>query len=652
MIPPETIERIRETVDLVSVIGEHVQLKRAGGDFRGPCPFHGGKNPNFSVSTRRNSYHCFKCGVSGDVYTFLQQHLGMDWITAVRTAADKAGITIVEVRGPRDQQKDVREPLWALMGSAVEVMRDLLWSDVGREAQGYLAGRGIDQAAADKFQIGFAPTDGQAVIERLTALGYTTEQLVTTGMLVRREEDGAVRPRFRGRVMFPIHDPAGHPVGFGGRLLGPGEPKYLNSSESPVFSKGKLLYALHLAKNTIRKDDRAVVVEGYMDVIRCHLAGVTAAVAGLGTALTSDQAALLTRYSRHVHLLYDSDAAGQKATFRAGLELLQQKADVHVVTLPDGDDPDTFVRAHGRAGLEQRLATGTDLLERQVQLLESRGWFADLSRARRAIDKLVITLRATADDVTKALYVTRVAAAAGVEPSVIERQMNNPEAMRRASRVIGPRTPAAPAPDVAPNPSGDEERPARSRGRGMQDEWAARSGPPPLDEPPPRYKRRAKTGWRMLPGAPDGGARLRPDVELTLVALLLEDRGYLAEAVSRVAPQELRQPALRQVYESIIRLGSAAALDDIELDLSAQDDPDLMDVFHEIQERAHELVPHSGRHEHFRGIATEMRVRSVDGSLADLDEAIRRASVGERRALERERETLKAEKRTLLAARR
>ena len=312
MIPQETVERIRESVDLVALVGEHVKLRRMGGDWRGPCPFHGGKNPNFSVSTRRNFYHCFKCGESGDAFSFLQKHLGMDWPTAVRTLGQRVGIEIIETRGARDgDRKDPREPLWALLGTAVQLFRDALWSDAGREAQSYLAGRGLDQAACDRFSLGFAPADPKWLRDKCRALGYTDQQLLEAGLLVQREDEHEPRVRFRNRVIFPIHDATGHPVGFGGRLLGPGEPKYLNSSDAPHFRKGELLYGLHWAKQSIRKDERALVVEGYMDVIRCHLAGITHAVAGLGTALTEQQAVLLARYTTDVWLFYDSDEAGQ-----------------------------------------------------------------------------------------------------------------------------------------------------------------------------------------------------------------------------------------------------------------------------------------------------------------------------------------------------
>ena len=197
--------------------------------------------------------------------------------------------------------------------------------------------------------------------------------------------------------MFPIYDASGRPSGFGGRLIGPGEPKYLNSADSPTFTKGRLLYGLNWARHAIRRDERLLLVEGYFDVVRLVLAGIESVVAPLGTALTEEQASMIARQTKNVFLLYDSDTAGQKATFRAGDLLLAQGVSVRVVTLPDGEDPDTFVDTHGGAALETHIDGAVDVFDRKVQILERQGWFADLHKRRRAIDRLLPTIRATAD---------------------------------------------------------------------------------------------------------------------------------------------------------------------------------------------------------------------------------------------------------------
>lgn len=654
MIPQETIERIRDTADLVAIIGESVKLRRVGHDFRGPCPFHGGKNPNLSVSTRNNTYHCFKCGESGDVFTFLQKHGGMDWPTSVRAAADRAGIVIVETRGTRDDARDAREPVWALLGAAAELFRETLWSADGAAAQAYLASRGLDRVACDRFEIGYAPPNVDVLRARLGALGYNELQLLDAGLLVKREEDGLVRARFRNRIMFPIHDASGHPVGFGGRLMGPGEPKYLNSSDSPIFSKGQLLYGLNWAKNSIRKEDQALVVEGYMDVIRCHLAGATQTVAGLGTALTEGQAQLLTRYSSNVFLLYDSDEAGQKATFRAGMELLRHKAAVRVVALPEGDDPDTFVIKHGRAGLERALHSATDVFERQLQLLDRKGWFGDLSKARKAIDKVLPTLRATADAVTRSLYISSLSDRTRVAIPVIEKEVaEQPRTRRTATAMPSPQAGRArPAPDGPSRSASNDPH--------IHDDTPHRDPvyevplvpPPPLDAPPRGkwQKKRQETGWKM------DSTRPRPAIsglvagpELSIVALLIQDRRWVRDASEQIDPDLFEDARLRAIYDLLLKLGVDEPLDAVELALETEA-PFAMDVFLEVVARTAELAPQAGPQQ-LSGAVRQFRVRQLDRTLRDLDALIRETDIGARRELEIEREALRLERRALLAER-
>lgn len=654
MIPQDTIERIRDAADLVAIIGESVKLRRVGHDFRGPCPFHGGKNPNFSVSTRNNTYHCFKCGESGDVFTYLQKHGGMDWPTAVHAAADRAGIVIVETRGSREDARDTREPVWALLGAAGELFRDTLWSPEGAAAQAYLASRGLDRVACDRFEIGYAPTDADVLRTKLGALGYNELQLLDAGLLVKREEDGKVRARFRHRVMFPIHDAAGHPVGFGGRLMGPGEPKYLNSSDSPVFSKGQLLYGLNWAKNSIRKEDQALVVEGYMDVIRCHLAGATHAVAGLGTALTEGQAQLLARYTKHVFLLYDSDLAGQKATFKAGQALLTQRVAVRVVTLPDGDDPDTFVQKHGRVGLDRALHAGTDVFERQLQLLDRKGWFGDLSKARQAIDKVLDTLRATADDVTRSLYIASLSDRTRVAASVIEKEVAEQPKARRGPPA-GPVTAEGRARSSLPG--------AQSMGHGdphMYDDPPNRDPvyevpvvpPPPLDAPPRSkwQKKRQEPGWKMDSSRPRASRTgLVAGPELSVVALLIQDRRWVLDASEQIDADLFEDARLRAIYDLLIKLGADEPLDTVELALET-DAPFAMDVFLEVVGRTADLAPAGGAQQ-LNGAVRQFRVRRLDRTLRELDARIRDTDADTRRELEIEREALRRERRALLAER-
>jgi DNA primase len=530
MISDETIERVREAADIVQIIGEHVNLKRTGADFRGPCPFHQGTHRNFSVSPRKGIYYCFVCHEGGDVFTFLQKRLGMDWPAAVRLVADRVGIEVREVEG-RTEDRDAREPFWDLNAAAAAYFRELLWDeDAGKPARDYLALRRVSREVADRFGLGFAPRDLDAMREHLNALGYTDALLVEAGLLVTREETNELRPRFRNRLMFPIHDASGHHVGFGGRMLGPGEPKYLNSADSPIFSKSRLLYGLNWAKHAIRREDRVVVVEGYFDAVRLMSAGLDPVVAPLGTALTEQQATILARYTRTAFLLYDSDRPGLKATFRAGDELLRHGFSVQVVTLPNGEDPDSFVDARGAEALREQLERSVDVFERKVQLLERGGWFADLRRKRRALDRLLPTIRATADVLTRDLYLTRASEASSVAKDLLARE---------ADTSVGGRFRHA-----GPSPRVDQQKPPPS--------IAEPTGAPTKDR---RIRDRRTQGWGE-------------SAERELVRVMVHERGEVDVLAERVDPAEFRNPELREIFQTLVRLGDEASIEDLSSALS------------------------------------------------------------------------------------
>src|SRR6266516_3004133 len=433
LIPDNVIEQVREAADLVGIVGEHVELKRTGSDFRGPCPFHGGTHRNFAVIPKKGMFYCFVCHEGGDVFTFFMKKLGMDYPTAVREVARRVGITIPE-RGPTGP--DPREPLFGAVAAAADwfarQLRENPEADVARQ---YLASRHLELETAYQLGLGFAPrSKGGAFLDAMKGLGLRDEVLLEAGLLVKRE-DGTLAPRFRGRVLFPIHDLRARVVGFGGRILGEGEPKYLNSPDTPIFHKGKLLYNLSVAKHAMRKAERAILVEGYFDVLRLSLAGVDEVVAPLGTGLTPDQAQLLKRHAPQVILLYDSDDAGLRATFRAGDELLREGLRVSVATLPPGEDPDTLVQNQGAGALAALLKDAIDILERKIQILERKGFFGTLPGRRRALDRLLPTIRAAQDPITRELYISRAAEAAGVRKDVLEREVLGQPARRLDANV-------------------------------------------------------------------------------------------------------------------------------------------------------------------------------------------------------------------------
>jgi DNA primase len=545
MIPDEVVEQVADAADIVAIVGEHVRLKRTGNSWRGPCPFHQGKGPNFSVQPGKG-YKCFVCGESGSVFTFLQKHLGLTFVEAVKQVGERVGIEVREISRKRDDEPDWRAPHWELHAAAAEWFGRILWDDPrGADARTYLAGRGIGRSEGERFGLGYAPREIGAMRQHLESLGMGAERQLEAGLLVRRDASEELRPRFRERLMIPILDVQGHHVGFGGRLLGPGEPKYLNSSDSPVFSKGKLLYLLHAARPAMRKHERAIVVEGYFDAIRLHLAGIEETVAPMGTALTEEQAEALARLAPTVFLCYDADAAGQKATFRSGLELLRHGVAVRVVSFPQGDDPDSFVAAfttpaEAQAAMTRQLDGAVDLFERQVQVLASHGFFGDLHKKRQAVDKLLPTIRACRDDVTRELYLARLAEVTGVDRAALLRELDTP-----------PRRPGAPpvsaARDEPPRdePPPDAEFPEdRGGGRGGRDRWrgGARGG---------RGGGREESGWRSVRGRPTIATPGTKQVQ-ELLLVMVHARRFVEEIAETVDPADLVSSAGRELFLALV----------------------------------------------------------------------------------------------------
>lgn len=533
MIPDEIIEQVRDAADLVEIVGESVQLKRTGTDWRGPCPFHGGTHRNFAVVPKKGLYYCYVCHAAGDVFTYLMKRVGMDYPTAVREVARRVGIVIPDRSGR--EGPDPREPLFSALAVAEEWFAARLREGKDAEAaRNYLESREVPMPVAAEWALGFAPAD-RSFAEAMKQLGLDERILIEAGLLVKRE-DGTITPRFRGRLLFPIKDQRGRTVAFGGRILGPGEPKYLNSPESPIFHKGSTLYNLHQARHAIRKEGFAILVEGYFDVFRLVTAGVEHVVAPLGTAMTSDQAALIKRLAPTVVLMYDSDAAGLKATFRAGDEALRHGLRVKVATLPDGEDPDSLARKGGARAVQTILDDAVDVVERKIQLLERKGWFEGVERRREALDRLIPTIRAASDPIAKELYLGLVADKIGLSRAVLEQEL--------AAR---PRhEPAAPLPSAPP-----------------------RQGPPSSDPRPARAQPR-RVGQRT---------------EADLLALLLRDREWLERARTEVPPGRFEVGTFREIFEALLSAPADAPVGDVAVALSPQGRA----AWQRLQERAADL---------------------------------------------------------------
>lgn len=581
MIPEDVIEQVRESADVIGIIGESVELKRTGADWRGPCPFHGGKNRNFAVIPKKGLFYCYKCHEAGDVFSYLMKRFGMDYPTAVRDVARRSGIVIPD--RPAQAGPDPNEPLYGAVAAAHDwFVRQLAELPEARVARDYLAERAITPEQSAELLLGYSPR-GSASLEAMRTLGIKDAVLVSAGLVAKRE-DGSIVPRFRGRLIFPIHDQRGRVVAFGGRILGPGEPKYLNSPESDIFRKGRTLYNLHAARHAMRREEMVILVEGYFDVIRLVLAGVENVVAPLGTALTHDQAALLKRYAPAATLLYDSDQAGLKATFRAGDELLRHDMRVKVATMPPGEDPDTLVRKGGMTALEPILADAVDVLERKIQLLERRGWFDDLEHRREALDRLLPTVRAAADPITRELYLSRVAERAGIEKRVLEG-----EAFRAAAAAPGrsEETEAASGSDTA-------DRIAEPR-LATPSEWELLRimflGNPWLD----LARRQVDAAWIRSPAARElfraaltHGERLIPgtDLELSEPAFKLWD-----DVRARIG--ELATQDVQSIYDGVWQMLAARPLVRDYLKLRSQmiaaKDVEKSDIMTELKKRKQEI---------------------------------------------------------------
>lgn len=581
MIPDEIIEQVREAADIVSIIGEYVPLKRTGSDFRGPCPFHQGTRRNFSVVPAKHMYHCFVCGESGDVFKFLQKRLGMEWPEAVRLVGEKTGIEVPDTK-VRREGPDPREPYWELNATAAAYFQKILWEEpIAAQAREYLTERGVSQEVADEFGLGFAPREIGLMRVYMNGLGFDDERMVDGGLLVAPDQETEPRPRFRNRLMFPIHDVQGRHVGFGGRILGQGEPKYLNSPETAVFSKGKMLYGLQRSRNAIRRADRALVVEGFFDALRLMASGLNEVVAPLGTALTEAQATLLKRYSRNVFLLYDSDAAGLKATFRAGDELLRQGFSVRVVTLPPGEDPDSYVRENGAAGMESQLSGAIDVFDRKIQILERAGWFAELQKKRRALDRLLPTIRATSDEIMRDLYVGRASEVTGVDRAILLRELGamRPQALAKVEE-----------------PASHPDAPSRERER--------------------------------RPGRVTGNA-----AERELVRAMLQHRARVESIAERVGPDSFLDPRYRAIFAALLDADVDGGLEQLAKEL----DQDALEIAEDLMGDADAIVDPQRT---IDDSIAHLEARRIEKRLTEIDRLLPLAAESEKDRLSREKELL------------
>ncbi|MFP3949225.1 MAG: DNA primase [Longimicrobiales bacterium] len=529
MIPDDVVEEIRSRADLVDVIGEFVRLKKSGKDYRGLCPFHDEKTPSFYVVPSKGFYNCFGCGASGDVFSFLMERQGMDFVEAVKWVGRRSGVEVREVRtGAEEDDHDRR--LYEANAFARRFYRERLEDEEeGRAARSYLEERGIGEEAVERYGLGYAPDGWRALKEAAATHGIEESTLLEAGLVKESEKVDEAYDRFRNRIVFPIESVSGKVLGFGGRIL-PGEedvgrkaPKYLNSPESPIYHKGEVLYGLGWAKNAIRREDAVLVVEGYMDAVALGAAGIEHVAAPLGTSMTEAQAELLRRYTKRVYLLFDSDAAGLRATFRAADLLLAAGLQPAVVTLPPGEDPDSVVRDEGAEALLEYVDQAVDVLDRKLQILDERDYFSSIEQTREAVDRLLPTLRAAADPALRDIYVAKVAERTGVRRDTLQEELARADRQAFAGWRGG----------------GDPSSRSVSGGRGGPRRSAA-SG------------RAGRRGGRTR--YPERDLKRRMGAERLVLWVLLHDpdRTYHESVVEQIGPDDFVDPDFRDLFRALV----------------------------------------------------------------------------------------------------
>ena len=459
------LDDIRAAVDVVELVGRFVNLRKAGQNYKGLCPFHGEKTPSFMVNPRKGIFHCFGCGVGGDVFGFLMRQDRLSFPEAVRALARQAGVALPDDRGPQPGDSG-REELYRVMELAASFYSERLWTAGGERARAYLDGRGIAAEVARRFGLGWAPEGWETLPDALRSSGVSDEALLAAGLRIARDNRPGAYDRFRGRLLFPIRDLQGRVVAFGGRAFGDEQPKYLNSPETPLYTKGNVLYAADHARDTIREKNRALIVEGYVDCLMAHQHGFTETVAALGTAFTAAQLGVLRRYCDEVVTFFDADAAGQKAAERAE-ELLEPSGGgltwgmnragsfdatgalrVKVALLPAGHDPDTFLRAEGAAAFAERIAGARSLLAYALDRAVGEAGGGGARGRTNAFARVAVMLAKVADAQEAAALSREAALKLGVDAAQlwIEAQRLQ-SALRRPAAVMGMAT-TTPAPGV------------------------------------------------------------------------------------------------------------------------------------------------------------------------------------------------------------
>lgn len=412
-IPEHLIEQIRRDTDIVEVISDFVMLKKRGRNYLGLCPFHSEKTPSFNVLPEKGIFKCFGCGKGGDAIAFIREHQKMSYVEAVKLLAERLGITLPDDSGEQAHGENNRyENAYNALRFAGNFFYKNLYGELGLEALEYVRMRGFSEETVKKFALGYAPDSFNATMNELRALGVSEEALVDAGLVGKKEESGRIYDRFRGRLMFPIQNPTGRVIGFGGRRMNDDDKtsaKYLNSPQSLVYNKSEVLYGIFQAKDALRRLEYAILVEGYADLLSVSEAGFHNVVASSGTALTKEQLRLLSRFCKKLKIVYDSDKAGVNAALR-GLDLaVEEGFDVEIVRLPDGDDPDSIIQRDGKEAFQHCLTSALSLVDFKGEIFREQGLLANPAGKAEAVRSMMETIAKVPDRIKRDFMIQSVA---------------------------------------------------------------------------------------------------------------------------------------------------------------------------------------------------------------------------------------------------
>ena len=472
MIPQETVNRILDLAQIEDVIGDFVTLKRAGATYKACCPFHNEKTPSFVVSPTKGIYKCFGCGKSGTAVGFVMEHESLSYVDALKYLAKKYNVEVVETEVSAEEiaKRQRGESLLLVSEFAGKFFQDTLWTTDEGQTIGYqyFRTRGLTDETIRKYGLGWAPANRTTFLEKARAAGYKEEYLLDTG-LCKQYEDGRIVDNFCDRAMFPIHSASGRVIAFGGRTLhkDPKFPKYVNSKETEIYVKSKSLYGIYFAKNEISRQDKCILVEGYLDVLSMHQLGITNVVASSGTSLTVEQIRLIKRFTSNVTIIYDGDGAGIKAALR-GIDLvLKEGLNVKVVLLPDGQDPDDFSKKHTLEQFQEYIASNEqDFINFKTDLLLDEAGTDPLKRAN-LINEIADTIALMPDPITRAVYIQATAVRFEIDEHILTNRINKVrtrmmEEERKQWEREKARQQAAAMPDQGPYPVGPDMGPEPS----------------------------------------------------------------------------------------------------------------------------------------------------------------------------------------------